>query len=434
MFYQNKCVFLQKNRKNMISDIQFKNYRSFRDECNFTMEASSSDTKPDNVFITPISENSTERLLKIAVIYGANASGKTNIIRLLYSLRSAISKPSETQGGENVDIYDPFRLDDESDNKPTEVSFTFIIKGIKYIYSLEYNREEFTSEKLVYYPRGVAAILFEREPEWQPNGLKRYKAKYGSTISKGNKQKFLVFNNKLIISKFLYDVPDELITPVAQYLANIHIANGYNSRMISNLWDEVRSWLSEDIKRKQKLVELLAFADLGIKTFKITRGEKLLNKVTLVHERHDKDDNIENVDFHFDEESYGTRQLFVLGGKILQSLESGTPLLVDEMDTGFHTYISSFILDIYRNKRINKKNAQLILTTHDINLLNEDFLRRDQVWFTEKSDKGISELYSLSDFEGVREDTAFAKWYMANKFGGVPTIRSLEKLFVDETD
>lgn len=419
----------------MISDIQFKNYRSFRDECNFTMEASASESKPDNVFTTPISENNTERLLNIAIIYGANASGKTNIIRLLYSLRAIISKPSETQGGEGVSIYDPFRLDGESEDTSTSVSISFIIDGIKYVYSLQYNRDEFLSEKLVYSPKGVAAILFERELTEEPiNGLKRYKAKYGSTVSKSNKQKFSVFSNKLIISKFLYDVPDDLITPIAKYLANMHIANGYHSRMISDLWDEVRDWLSEDASRKKKLVELLSFADLGIKTFKVASGEKLLNKVMLVHERYSADKKIDDIDFHFENESYGTRQLFVLGGKILQSLESGLPLLVDEMDTGFHTYISSFILDIYRNKRINKKNAQLILTTHDINLLNEDCLRKDQVWFTEKSEKGVSELYSLSDFEGVREDTAFAKWYMANKFGAVPTVKSLEKLFADETD
>lgn len=420
----------------MISDINFENYRSFKGECNFTMEASSSETKPDNVFVTPTSENNTERLLKIAIIYGANASGKTNIIRLLYSLRIVISKPSETQGGEGVNIYDPFRLDKESDNVPTKVSISFIIDGIKYTYSLEYNQDEFLSEKLVYFPKGIAAMLFEREPaeEEQGNELKRYKPKYGSSISKPAKLKFSVFSNKLILSKFLYDVPDPLITPVAKYLANMHIANGYHNRMISDLWDEVRDWLSEDIRRKEKLVELLAFADLGIKTFKVADGEKQLNKVMLVHERYNADKKIEDIEFHFDNESYGTRQLFVLGGKILQSLENGTPLLVDEMDTGFHTYISSFILDIYRNKRINKKNAQLILTTHDIDLLDENYLRRDQVWFTEKSDKGISELYSLSDFEGVREDTAFAKWYKANKFGAVPTIKSLEKLFANETD
>lgn len=418
----------------MISDIKFKNYRSFREECNLTMEASSSESKSDNIFSTPISENNTERLLKIAIIYGANASGKTNIIRLLYALRDAISKPSETPGDDGVYIYDPFRLNGESHNNPTEISISFILNGVKYIYSLQYNKKEFLFEKLEYYPKGSVALIFEREViQEESNGLKRYKPKYGSTI-KANKQKFSVFSNKLILSKFLFEIPDDLITPVSKYLANIHIANGYNSTMINKLWDQVRDWLSEDMNRKKRLVELLAFADLGVKSFEVDKEEKNLNKVLLVHGRHHEGKTLEDINFNFDNESYGTRQLFILGGKILQSLETGLPLFVDEMDTGFHTYISSFILSLYQNKRINKKNAQLILTTHDINLLNEDVLRKDQIWFTEKSDKGVSDLYSLSDFEGVREDTAFAKWYMANKFGAVPTIKSLEKLFTDEEE
>ena len=199
--------------------------------------------------------------------------------------------------------------------------------------------------------------------------------------------------------------------------------------MINQLWDEFRDWLAEDESRRNKLMKLLAFADLGIKAFKIDVKETSLQKVLLTHESYRGAQRVEDIDFSFDNESYGTRQLFILGGKILQSLESGSPLFVDEMDTGFHSYISSFILDIFRDKEINKKNAQLILTTHDINLLNEDKLRRDQIWFTEKSERGTSDLYSLSDFSGVREDTPFAKWYMANKFGAVPSIKPLQKLF-----
>ena len=94
--------------------------------------------------------------------------------------------------------------------------------------------------------------------------------------------------------------------------------------------------------------------------------------------------------------------------------------------------MSEFIIDLFTNPRINRKNAQLIITSHDINLMNEDKLRRDQVWITSKNEKGESELYSLADFEGVRENTPFAKWYMANKFGGLPNIRHIEDLFGDE--
>lgn len=110
-------------------------------------------------------------------------------------------------------------------------------------------------------------------------------------------------------------------------------------------------------------------------------------------------------------------------------LEEGTPLFVDEIDSGFHTYLSDFILQLFTNPRINKKNAQLIFTTHDINLLDEDKIRRDQVWFTSKNQYGESEIYSLADFNGVREDTPFAKWYIANKFGAVPEISNFEDFF-----
>ena len=413
----------------MILDIQFKNYRSFKDKCSFSMEASSTETKANNVFVAPVSENDEERLLKIAIIYGVNASGKTNIIRMLYALRSMISNMTANQGGEGIYLYEPFVLDEDSKNEPTEISISFIVNNIKHLYELTYNGEEFLSEKLTYFPKGVAAILFERVPVENDSIIKVYEPKYFTSIPKSKVQKFAVFSNKLILSKFLYDIPFDLITPAAKYLANIHIANGYHSRVINQLWDEFRDWLAEDESRRNKLMKLLAFADLGIKAFKIDVKETSLQKVLLTHESYRGAQRVEDIDFSFDNESYGTRQLFILGGKILQSLESGSPLFVDEMDTGFHTYISSFILDIFRDKEINKKNAQLILTTHDINLLNEDKLRRDQIWFTEKSERGTSDLYSLSDFSGVREDTPFAKWYMANKFGAVPSIKPLQKLF-----
>ena len=116
----------------MILDIQIKNYRSFEDRCNFTMVATSTETKSNNVFVAPVSENDKERLLKIAIIYGANASGKTNIIRLLYALRSMISNMTADQGGEGIYLYEPFALDENSKNEPTEISISFIVNDIKH--------------------------------------------------------------------------------------------------------------------------------------------------------------------------------------------------------------------------------------------------------------------------------------------------------------
>ena len=129
------------------------------------------------------------------------------------------------------------------------------------------------------------------------------------------------------------------------------------------------------------------------------------------------------------EESLGTQYLFLLGPKILFSLEKGTPLFVDEIESGLHPALTNFVLKMYQSERINPRHAQIVIVTHDVTLMQEDNLRRDQIWFTEKKADGASELFSLSDFEGVREDTPFAKWYLANKFGALPDIQLVETLF-----
>lgn len=132
-----------------------------------------------------------------------------------------------------------------------------------------------------------------------------------------------------------------------------------------------------------------------------------------------------------DEESHGTKTLYCLGGKILKSLDSGSILFIDELDTGLHTHVCKMLISLYQDKRINPKNAQLIFTTHDTNLLDRTVFRKDQVWFAEKDAKGKTELFSLQDFNDVREDTPFDKWYLAGKFGGIPNLKSLESLFVE---
>ena len=117
-----------------------------------------------------------------------------------------------------------------------------------------------------------------------------------------------------------------------------------------------------------------------------------------------------------DQESNGTNILYSLGGKILKSLDSGTPLFVDEICSGLHIYLIRVLISLFQNKRINPKNAQLIFTSHNTDLLDKMMFRKDQIWFVEKDKYGESDLYCLQDFSEVREDTPFDKWYLAGKF------------------
>ena len=318
-------------------------------------------------------------------------------------------------------MYTPFSLDSQSADEPSTIDIEFVVNKIKYVYHVMFTKDMVLDESLCYYPNSSSkALLFSRATTNE-----MHRPKYPST-QMSSKPVFDVFKNKLILAKFLYDTPHDYITPAAKYLASINIANGYNDVMRKQLWAENKEWLSIE-KNKTLLVNLLKVADLGINGM-VTQDDLKYDDIKLVHNAKESHDRI-NPEIQIQFESLGTNLLLILGISILKSLESGLPLFVDEIDSGFHTYLSNFILQLFTNPRINKKNAQLVFTTHDINLLDEDTIRRDQVWFASKNQYGESELYSLADFNGVREDTPFAKWYLANKFGAVPEISSFEEFF-----
>lgn len=412
----------------MILNLKFSNYRSFKNDCIFTTEPGKSKAKMDNLCDNETRGEGIKYALKVSIFFGANASGKTNVIRFMYGLKRWVQN-RDNRVGENIPLYDPFKFDDETAEAPIDFNLEFITNKVRYNYQLTFDRKEVLAEILNYYPNGKMATLFERLPS--QSNLSLHTVKFGSKVV-GIKP-FNVFPNQLILSKFITDTPGENITEVAKYLADMVVSNGYHEDIKLGVYNDMMEWIDRHPNEKEKLAELLAFADTGVKEFHLEKmpSDKSY-EVKSMHQRYNKGQFVGKTDLPFTEESFGTRALFLLGCYILQSLESGSPMLVDEIDSGMHSYITQLIVDIFRNPRINKNNSQLILTTHDVNLLDQDKLRRDQIWFVEKDEFGASELFSLSDFGDVREDTPFAKWYMNNKFGAVPTLRSLEKLFADD--
>lgn len=409
----------------MVLNLEFKNFRSFKDTCSFTAEPTSSKAKPANICSTPTDAEGEKKALKISLIFGANASGKTNIIKFMYGFRRWILN-IDNRVGEDISLYTPFKFDTATANAPTEFSIEFITKNIRYIYSLAFERTRILSESLSYYPSGRPVLLYERELlEENPESDS---IKFGSSLS--SNKSFNVFKNQLLLSKFLKDTPCEPITDAAKYLSGMVISNGFHEDTMLGEDKEMLRWLYSHPDNRNKLAEFLAFADTGVIDFQLEKRSGAV-EVSGFHGFYRDGEKIGKSDLPLKEESFGTRALFLIGCYILQSLQNGAPFFVDEMDSGLHSYITQLIVDIYRNERINKNNAQLIFTTHDVNLLDHNTVRKDQVWFTEKNRCGVSELFSLSDFSDVREDTPFGKWYLNNKFGGVPSLQSLEKLFAD---
>lgn len=409
----------------MILNLEFKNYRSFKGSCSFTTEPTSSKAKANNLCEVETKAEGSKKALKISLIFGANASGKTNLIKFLYGFRRWVLN-MDNRVGEDIVLYQPFRFDRETANVPIEFSLEFIAQKIRYKYEVSFTKMQIESESLISYPNGKQTQLYERT--LLPDDKESDTIKLGASLAAY--KPFNVFKNQLLLSKFLKDTPCKPITNAAKYLADMVISNGFHGDTILGEDKEMLRWLYSHPDNKKMLVEFLAFADTGVADFQLEKRSGNV-EVTSLHGLYKDGEGIGKTDLPFREESFGTRALFIIGCHILQALQSGSPFFIDEMDSGLHSYVTQLIVDIFRNERINKKNAQLIFTTHDVNLLDQNTIRKDQVWFTEKDEYGVSEIFTLSDFDDVREDTLFAKWYLNNKFGGVPSLQSLEKLFVE---
>lgn len=409
----------------MILNLEFKNYRSFKGSCSFTTEPTSSKAKANNLCEVETKAEGSKKALKISLIFGANASGKTNLIKFLYGFRRWVLN-MDNRVGEDIVLYQPFRFDSETTNVPIEFSLEFIAQKIRYKYEVSFTKTQIESESLISYPNGKQTQLYERA--LLPDDKESDTIKLGASLAAY--KPFNVFKNQLLLSKFLKDTPCEPITNAAKYLADMVISNGFHEDTILGEDKEMLRWLYSHPDNKKMLVEFLAFADTGVADFQLEKRSGNV-EVTSLHGLYKDGEDNGKTDLPFREESFGTRALFIIGCHILQALQSGSPFFIDEMDSGLHSYVTQLIVDIFRNERINKKNAQLIFTTHDVNLLDQNTIRKDQVWFTEKDEYGVSEIFTLSDFDDVREDTLFAKWYLNNKFGGVPSLQSLEKLFVE---
>jgi AAA15 family ATPase/GTPase len=434
----------------MILNITLKNYRSFKDDTSFTMIAESSKSKEQNVFIQSLAKGEDEiRLLNTALIYGANASGKTNLLRALYEIIGYIAK-SKPKAGENIPIYDPFKFSSETKESPVEFSLEFVGKdSIKYKYELNFDKRNVIKEELTYWPNNKQTLLLKRIVSEDLNSLK-HTGQLGSIFKS---KEIEIFHNQALLSKFGEDIPNEIISEVYIYISKIEVINACSSRRLSTLKKEILEKMVKNSSLLQKMNELIRFADTGLKSINISEineddlvlpkdipdatRNKLLNDFKyFMTGNHPYYQNLQlskdDEELPFDQESHGTKTLFALGGRLLQAIEYGEVIFVDELETSLHPYLSKLLVSLFQNPRINKRNSQLIFTTHDITLLDRTLFRKDQVWFAEKNEYGATNLYSLQDFNDVREDTPFDKWYLAGKFGGIPNIKSLESLFVEE--
>jgi uncharacterized protein len=431
----------------MIVDFYIKNFRSIKDEVHFSMEADASRGKPDNTFEIGLEDGNSQRLVTTSVIYGANASGKTNLIRAFHALKSAVVQSPHLSVGKDLPWYEPYSLDEANEAAPSTLRMTFLGRDrLKYVYQIQFSRKEFLFEKLDYYPNGYPANLFER----QADGGETHAVKYGKSF-RGKKHLSEVFKHQAVLSKFGTELPHPQLTPVYRYFSEMAVLNAVDGLNIASLTRNIAEDISkpenealkvrlgrllrmadtriEEISVKETTVEEFSFPDIVPEEMREQLFERYKLQPVARHNYYKGGVHSGYRDFPLDEESAGTGALFALGGMILQKLENGGVVVIDELDNSLHPKLCRFLIRLFQHARTNTKHAQLIFATHEVSLLDKDVFRKDQIWFTEKDKFGATEIFQAGDVEGIRDDTNFEVWYRTGKLGGDPKLKEIEFIF-----
>jgi len=417
----------------MLLDFSVENYRSFRDRQTFTMIP---DNGKNEIFSNSKKISNKYTVLTTAVIYGANASGKSNLIRAIHTMHKLILNYSDRSPDERFKEYDPFVFNSRTSQAPVFFGITFLIKRIRYSYEFSLLAHKVLEEKLSFYPEGRESRLFKRIGQEYDFGdyLKGQKV----IVSK------LTNENQLFLAKAALNNIPQLREIFSFFSRSLNTLSAFEFSRRKNIFsrekerdytNEIASTLlkaGRDHPFTKQFKALLNSFDTGIEDIEIEGNpEEMLpfdeHEITVKHSLYnDSQVKTGSVDRAFKEESTGTQKLFAMGGLILQGLMNGQTVIIDEFEQSLHPLISSYLLQLFRDPKINTKGAQLIVATHDTNLLSQTDLRRDQIWIVEKDKTGASELFSLADMSGIPKGAPYEKWYLSGRLGGIPSIKSLD--------
>jgi len=439
----------------MLIEFSVENYKSIKEKATLNMAASADKKMPGNVCVFELPKVNNKfkkkRILKTAAIYGANASGKSNILKAVEIVQKIIISSNQYQQGQLFPI-DNFRLDERSMAKPTCFEFIFVHNNIKYAYQLELTKQKVVEENLYHWPNGKQVLIFERtNNDINFNTDKKLSEKdelrnriYAEDIAenilflslankvniKPLKESFDWFCTKLrVITKqtglgMTTQMIDQNTVNKDDVLKYLKIADPLiaNLDIIKNKIDDVdENHLMNDFFQKFVLPDIARKENIKIENIKSIEGFVVNEKTQRVGLDGFGNEKLFSFDLA-DDESDGTKRYYGIIGQIIDCLNKGCVLLFDEIELRLHTLLSKSILELFISDT-NKNCSQLIISSHDVTLLDDcNLFRRDQVWFTEKQDNGATELYSIDDFTGIRNSLVKSKNYLKGKFGAIPQI------------
>lgn len=428
-----------------IQEFSFGNFRSFKDINTLKMSAAKIKSKNPQMDCDHVIQGTNPEgisFLKSKAIYGANASGKSNVIKALVSFLKIIS--TSVKDDEVLKYIEPFRLSEETEVQPSFFQIVFWQNDVKYRYGFEATQEAVTAEWLYGKPGSREMCYFIRDKQEiieldKTNFTEGVKLKTLLLDDSGNDNE--VFRtNSLFLSTLASFGFAKLSKEIVSNLSTVLVISGLGH---SGMYRIAGDALDND-NMKKYIFQFLQKGDVGIKdlyTIEVPGNEQTgddendKNQKVIISskQKFKKEQATGKANFIFNlNESEGTKKLFEVSPFIFRAIKEKLPIVIDEFDARFHPLLTKKIVQLFNSQ--SNKGAQLIFTTHDTNLLSNTLLRRDQVDFTEKDKFGASHLYSLVEFKGVRNTASYEKDYIQGKYGAIPFLGDFEKVFQSEPE
>lgn len=366
---------------------------SLRDEMTLDLQAAKIQTQKGRALEGNLFTVGDEQMLKSVAVFGANASGKSNVVKAIRACVEMI-RESHNYNEDTVFGFVPFKFGDY-DQKPSSFYVRFLMDGVEYEYSFSMTRTEILTEQLYFYPNGRRSLVFSRDERKGPEKKDIYEFKL---VLKRPMDVAANTSRKTLFISRASQMDRELAKQVFRFFCNEVVLDYRLPQTVS-----VEQLLYE---QKTMLLEVLRTADSDIVDIELAGG-----RLKTYHR------NNPRVAFDFEtEESEGTKTLFRMMLSMMDIIRSGRLLLIDEIDTSLHTQLVEFIIGMFNGS----ERAQLVYTSHNTHLLNTDFQRRDQVYFVNKREDGSSDLYSLYDYKDFRDTLDMEKAYLQGRFDAIP--------------
>ncbi|MBQ9327032.1 MAG: ATP-binding protein [Solobacterium sp.] len=409
----------------MLLQFNVKNFLSIKDEVTLTAFANASKEHEDNLIVS-----GRERILPTLALYGANAAGKSNIFKALTAAILLVRRSNTLQINMSTGV-EPFLFDEKTQNEKTKMDFLFVHNGKKYEYGFLADTNYIYEEYLYEYKSSRPTMIFERSEvtNYKFTSSYRHLSEYQSKNT----------SNKLFLCTATSWNCEETRDAYLWFAEGI---DTYDQLAIQN--NQFLEYLDRNKNRpeaKEFLLSMLKHAEINIQDYEFESNiidnpaipfppgiqidrVMLANvkqyRLDTIHQIEQSDGSIKNYKLSFDHESDGTMLLFAYGPIIMEALEKGRTIIIDELDNSLHPNLSKYLIELFNDKEVNRNGAQLIFNSHDISLLDLSLFRRDQIYFVEKDNRtGVTDLYSLADFS-PRKSENIQKGYLQGRYGAIP--------------